>query len=204
MSRHLNLLPWNVRRSALLRERLRQWCTAWGTIVVIAVGLGCWQLQRLSSTQAELAFWQVRSERARSDEALNADLQGKINQLKARLAKYGHFESERTGFLLISTLSQAAAVNSGKLQVQKLNFATTVVTETPPAGRQPATNNTPAPTRKHHVMSLSGVASSNLVLSQFVSSLRDSAAFEKVELKSSQGKGEVAAGPRAYQIECRF
>lgn len=204
MSRHLNLLPWKVRCRALWRERLRQWCFLWGIVAVATFSASCWEWQRFASSQQELETWQRRSEGIQSIESTNGELQEKIRILQARLTKYGHFENERNGFHLLATVSQSAGLTNGKLQVQKLTFKTMHVAD---AAATPAPNAKPGPPKMRtvHVLSLSGVAATNLTLAQFVSSLRDSAAFETVELKSSQqGKGEIASGPRAYQVECSF
>ena len=204
MSRHLNLLPWKVRCHALWRGRLRQWCFLWGIIAVAAISATWWKWQRFAAGERELEIWQRRSEAIQIVESSNAGLQEKIKVLQARLNKYGHFENERNGFQLLATVNQSAGQCNGRLQVQKLSFKTSQVPEAALPNREPNAKPEPPKMRTVHVLSLSGVASTNLTLAQFVSALRDAAVFQTVELKSSQGKGEIASGPRSYQVECSF
>ncbi|MDB5388210.1 MAG: Secreted protein [Planctomycetaceae bacterium] len=215
MKQHLNLLPWKLRWRMLLRQRLRHWVLVWS---ILAVGCGLLYAQSwhgLALAQDELEIWQRRAVPVQAVQQKNASLQRKIAELQERLAKYGHLDSEQIGFQLLATISQSAGAVDGKIQVQKLAFKQTQVVDIPATPNVPAAQPAPQPApgtpvkkpkmKDVRTLTLSGVAASNLVLAQFVSSLRDSGAFHTVDLKLSTGsKVKAGGGTREFQVECSF
>jgi hypothetical protein len=221
VKQHLNLLPWRLRCRMLLRRRIRQWAVLWMILVVVTTGLGLWSWQSLGDAERDRDTWARRAVTIQSIHNENEALQRQVAALRERFQKYGHLESEQLGYQLLATISQTAASgsaggNSGEtandarkqssIQIQKLVFKQTEVQEKV-ADAKTATKNakTPPKMRTVRTVSLTGVATNNLAVAQFVSSLRDSGAFLTVDLKSSQGnKLASATDSRAYQVECSF
>ena len=209
MKRHLNLLPWQERYRTLVRERFRQWCYVWAVLALATSTVGLWEWKRLGTSERETEVWRRMSEPAVRNRASNKELQQKIAVAQERITAYGHLESESIGFSLLGTISQCTGHCQDKLQVRKLKFKTTQKTDVVPvafASTTPAPPNTKpvVTTRTVHIVSLSGVATSNLTVARFVSALRDSALFQTVDLKSSQGKTELTSHLRHYEVECSF
>jgi hypothetical protein len=210
MKRHLNLLPWSLRCRMLLRQRLRQWAIVWS---FLAVGCGVLYAQSwhgLSTTQDELELWQRRAVAVQSVHEKNGALRRKIAALQERLTKYGHLNSEQIGFQLLATISQSSESVDGKIQVQNLAFRQTQVAEAPPETKTPVAPAAPGAAikppkmREVRTLSLTGIAANNLAVAQFVSSLRDSGAFQRVDLKSTKGSKVAGSGVRNYLVECAF
>lgn len=224
MKQHLNLLPWRLRCRMLLRRRIRQWAVSWMILVVVTTGLGLWNWRSLGDAERDRDTWARRAVTIQSIHNENEALQRQVAALRERFQKYGHLESEQLGYQLLATISQTAASgspgsaggNSGEttnetrkqssIQIQKLVFKQTEVQEKVADAKAAAKNaKTPPKMRTVRTVSLTGVATNNLAVAQFVSSLRDSGAFLTVDLKSSQGnKLASAAESRAYQVECSF
>lgn len=215
MKPYLNLLPWKLRCRMLLRQRIRQWAMVWSALAVCSVLMYAQSWTGLTTAQEELEVWQRRAVAVQSVQEQNAKLQRKIAALQERLVKYGHLNSEQIGFQLLATISQSSGAVDGKIQVQKLAFRQFQVPEAPPAaapGTPAAPVSAPVPgapvkppkMRDVRTLSLTGVAANNLAVAQFVSSLRDSGAFQSVDLKSSLGSKAAVGRMRNYQVECSF
>jgi type IV pilus assembly PilN-like protein len=208
MKQHLNLLPWRLRCRMLLRERSRQWAMAWTVMTVVTLTLygGYWR--KLAESQQDLEVWQRRAAAVQAVDQKNQRLRLQIAGMQNRLMEYGYLESEQLGYQLIARTSQSSRQSGGKIQIQKLSFKAFQVPETVTPGPTPV----PAPAgaakvvsmRDVRTLSLTGVAPNNLVVAQFVSSLRDSGAFHNVNLKSTQGHTAAAFGARNFQVECSF
>lgn len=193
----------------LLNSRFRQWGAAWIGLFIVGVVLcvRSWQLH--ASAREDLEAWQRRAAGVRKIDTDNARLQTEIAALRERRLKYGDLNSEQIGFQLLATVSQSTANSNGGNQVQKLQFKQTLVPEVVTSSAGPATTaepvkgkKTPPKMKTVRTLSLSGVAQNNLMVAQFVSCLRDSGAFESVDLKSSLGNKD--SGARVYQVECTF
>lgn len=227
MSRHLNLLPWDLQCRMLRDQRLRQWAVSWLVIGVFGVTVSVTQWWRLSKAGEEYHSWERRAESVQAIQLASQNLRQKIAQQQERLVKYGHLENEKLGFQLLGTLSQAASSCGGKIQVQKMILKTNQVaiaaadkpgtaipgTATPGAAAPGAA--APTKFRDVRVLTLAGVAVNNLAVAQLVSALRDSGAFDSVELRTSQSLGDNRSlalpvssttpnGLRTYQVECAF
>ncbi len=205
MKRHLNLLPWKLRCRMLLRHRLRQWAVAWSLLALLAAGLYGKDWYGLAKAQQDLEVWQRRAVTIQTINEKNVALVRQNSQLRERLARYGHLESEQIGFQLLAVVSQCSSVKSGSIQIQKLAFKQMQVPDEiiAPNGTTPVAK--PAPKmRDVRTLTLNGAASNNLAVAQFVSALRDSGAFHSVDLKSSQGNNVTAIGSRNYQLVCSF
>ena len=205
MRRHLNLLPWNLRCRLLLRQRLRQWAIGWALLALGVAMLFGWKWHGLSAAQENLSVWQRRAATIQVIDVKNEKLRRQIAGLTARLSKYGHLESEQIGFQLLATISQSSSLGAGNIQVRKLTFNHTQVAEAVVVkDAAPGAAKTAPVMREVRKLILSGVAVNNLAVAQFVSSLRDSGAFQAVDLKSSQGNKVADTGARTYQVECSF
>ncbi|MDB5340630.1 MAG: hypothetical protein JWN70_6249 [Planctomycetaceae bacterium] len=205
MKQHLNLLPIQLRRRTLLRTRLRQWGFIWATMCAVAILLLGRSWYVLSAAYGDLATWERRASGVQAVHEQNERLRVQIEGLRRRLAKYGDLNSEQIGLKLLATVSQSSAKTSGSHQIQKLSFNQTLVADAPVhATPNAATTATPPKTREVRALVLSGVAKSNITIAEFVSTLRDSGVFQKVDLKSSQGNKTNTKGPRQYQVECTF
>ena len=215
MSRHLNLLPWGLQCQMLRNQRLRQWATVWLVIATLGVIVSALQWGRLTHAEQEYQSWERRAEGVQKIQLASQILRQKIARQQERLSKYGHLENEKLGFQLLGTLSQSASACNGKIQVQKMTFKTNqVAVEVPGKPGTPAST-APVKFRDVRILTLAGVASNNLAVAQLVSALRDSGAFDSVELRTSQsiGDGRGSATPtqsstpnglRTYQVECAF
>lgn len=205
MKRHLNLLPWKLRCRILLRQRIRQWTMAWGILATVAVLLYAKNWHGLSAAHHQLEVWHRRAVAVETINDKNETLRREIAGLKERLVKYGHLESEQVGFQLLATISQSTGSVSSPIQVQKLTFKQFQIQEKPVETKEtPKDPKAPPKLRDVRTLSLSGVATNNLAVAQFVATLRDSGAFHTVDLKSSQDNKLAAAGSRTYQVECSF
>jgi hypothetical protein len=205
MKRHLNLLPTGLQRRLLLRRRAREWALRGMILSVLTLVLLGDGLHRMNSASQELQLWQRRAATIESISESNRGLARQIGAIHQRLNKYRDVRADQLGYQLLATVSHSAQETAGDLQIRKLslNQIAAEPTATTPAPELKAKSQ-PEPVRKVFVLSLFGVAKSNLQVAQFASALRDSGAFERVDLKSSRGKKEPTEAVQTYQVDCTF
>lgn len=207
MKQHLNLLPWKYQRKTLLRKRLRTWMVGWIAIVAVS-GLMYGSLWfKVAAARRDLGEAQRSAASAQAIDEQNAKLNRDVARLQDDIAKFGHLKNERLGIHLMAVVSQSWSRCGGKIQVQKMSFRETQVVEAsskPAVPPVPGTAAKPQPTVKVQALSITGVAANNLAVSHFVSALRDSGSFLRVDLKSSKGKQDRETGSHVYQVECTF
>ena len=121
-----------------------------------------------------------------------------------KLARNNSVELQPTDHFidLLGVLGTAAQANPGKVHVQRLTVQAGQATAQPvPARGAPAASPAGSPLIVS-TLSLNGLADDDAALAQFVTALRQSGVFERVELRSSS---QVAAdSTRQYQLECRY
>ncbi|HUQ71767.1 MAG TPA: PilN domain-containing protein [Planctomycetaceae bacterium] len=168
------------------------------TVLTLASMAHSWQGRSLA--RQELELWNRRAATIESIHETNQRLRQRIAALDTRLIKYQDLHTDRLGFQVLATVSRSAQLSGGDVQVRTFSYKQlTLAPEVLPKGEAK-----PAGPRESHMLSLHGVAKSNLQLAHFVSALRDSGAFLRVDLKSSHGKKNELAGTRTYQVDCAF
>ena len=187
MKNHLNLLPMNYRRKQLLIRRGQQWLVIWVGALVAAGGL--YWAQYTQNNRARSRLESLRREYAPVKQmADEVDmLRTKIVELRNRESIVLSLADEQSMLTLIGLLSRAAKQCEGQLCVQRLQLNR----------RQEG-----GPHVK--VLQLEGIATTNHLVAQFAAALRDTEAFQRVELKSSGRRVVENAEDQAYSLECVF
>lgn len=202
MKPHLNLLPPGVRSRLLLRRRTREWAYRGMLLAALALCALGGVLRQWTSASQELELWKRRAASVEEIDAKNRQLFSRTGLLQRRLNKYRNLQSERLGYQLLSTLSHSSRGTQGEMQIRKLALR---LVETTVVSSNKSKTTAPVCTQSY-VLSVTGAAKNNLHIAQFASSLRDSGAFERVDLKSSRGgtRAGNADGERLYHLECTF
>lgn len=211
MKTNVNLLPWSYRRSRLVRRRLRQWSVVWAfTALVLAAGWG-----------DERARWQAALEETENEEERYDEvrtLRGEIARLTAQQKNLGEqqalvrrLQQAPPPLLPLALVSASAAHCGGRVAVRHLFFDEQPPNTSPapvPAPVPAATNGQPpanAPKtveRQPARLTLEGVGADNVAIAEFVVGLRDSGAFERVDLKSTAASVTRSGDVTTYQVEC--
>ena len=212
MKTNVNLLPWDYRRSRLIRRRLRQWSVVWSlTALVLAAG---W-LEARSRWQA--ALQETENEEERYDEV--RVLRGEIARLTAQQKNLGEqqelvrrLQQAPPPLLPLALVSASAAHCGGRVAVRHLFYneqppkSSAVTVSAPIPG--PAANGQPPASvpktveRQPAQLTLDGVGADNVAVAEFVVGLRESGAFERVELKSTAASVTRSGNVTTYQVEC--
>jgi Tfp pilus assembly protein PilN len=199
MKDYLNLIPWKCRKAQLLRLRLRQWCLPWAIAggLVLAAGVVKWDQWRCGRDRVE------RLQRACGPtDSLLAEIQAltkRVEALKAREAAVAQLEDPRPALALLGLVSRSAKQCEGRLRVELLSLQTKQ-----DAGASAGLGPTAAGLARRKSLVLKGIAADNLAVAQFVLALRQTKAFDRVELKSSQVQPADHRPARTYQVECLY
>ncbi len=110
---------------------------------------------------------------------------GQLGQYKALLAQ---LEGSRPALTLLGLISQSARQCGGRLRLEELTARTA----------QDETAGSPA------TLTLKGAAADNLAVARFVAGLRQTAAFQRVELKGSEQKNVEGGQSHSFVIECTY
>ncbi len=205
MKTRLNLLPWRVRRSQIVRRRLIQWTVAWAMVAGVTAGLCLAKANQRA--EAQEALTRLEDEYA-PIAAVRNQIQSCRKSLEAwnrREAAAAQLEDSRPALTLVGMVSRSARVCQGRLRIDLLTVRprdeASRAAEKKPAEKQ----KTPTPAGSPSAtVTIKGAALDNLAVSRFVAALRETKAFDRVELKSSaeQPIGDVRTC--SYQVECSY
>ena len=172
--------------------------------------------ERLDSAREELTSTQKRCEPLTETQRRHANLVAERERIQKRLDLVDRLQDPQAAFRLIGLVSQSAQACSGGIRVRDFWLSedrTAIVQPSKQASivRQRSSGGVPKPVDPepqpevvpHSRLVLQGVAADNLAVAKFVVALRESGAFETVDLKSSMGasnRGRI----RTYRIECVF
>lgn len=223
MKRHLNLLPWHMRLRLVVRTQLIRWAVIW--TVAIGAGVLAWfQLHEerlaLSHDADALERKCVPVLKARRE---HAKLLTEQSRMTKRLDLIAKLQDPQAAFRLIGLISRSARTCEGGVQVRDFWLSEDRVpvvsanqnSQPVRQARQPKRGRpkvTPKPKAEEQAkpeekvisrLVLQGVAADNLAVAKFVVALRESGAFDAVDLKSSMGASSRSR-LRTYRIECVF
>ena len=189
MKTYLNLLPMAYRRKQLILQRVRQWSIIW-LVALAGFGVLYWA-QHTQNHRARSRLESLRQDYAplkkMSDEV--ESLQVKIEELRRRESIVLSLADEQSMLTLIGLLSRATKQCDGKLCVQRMQLNR----------RQDGAGN-----QFIKVLQLDGIAVDNHLVARFAAALRDTAAFQRVELKSSGRRVAEDSTAQVYSVECSF
>jgi hypothetical protein len=188
MKTHVNLLPMVYRRKQLIVRCARQWSAIW-FIALSGVGVLYW-MQHTQNHRARARLESLRREHAPAKllaEEVEA-LRLKIDELRHRESIVLSLADEQSVLTLVGLLSRATLQCEGKLCIQRLQL------------------NRRQDNGQHFtkVLQLDGIAVDNHLVARFAAALRDTAAFQRVELKSSGRRGGDEPAAQVYSLECFF
>jgi Tfp pilus assembly protein PilN len=213
MKTYINLLPWVCQRNQLVALRLRQWL-AIGAAVAVVLGVLC--VARLQSRQAAESRLQGLKLEYTPTETLSKEittLRARLAELSSQESTLAQLEDPRPALTLVGLISQSARKCEGRLKVETMALRSS---EGPQASAKPgeAAKTAPAPAATSPApastaggatsVSIKGIALDNLAVAQFVVALRQTKAFERVELKASVEHASPGMPARSYLVECMY
>ena len=198
----INLLPPNTRLKIQFRSMLRRYVRIWCLAGLGAVACASVQVWECRQAAARIAALEDRCQPLYALQQVISEDRQQLQQLEARSKQVSQLQPTDHFIDLLGVLVTAAQANGGKVHVQRLTVQAGQPTAQPiPARGATATSPTGSPAVVS-TLSLNGLAEDDEALAQFVTALRQSGVFERVELRSSS---QVAAdSTRQYQLECRY
>ena len=200
----------------MVRLRLRQWLLPWAA----ALGaLGVLFFIQGSRYQAARARAEQLEEQCAPVDKLREEIRGlreRAGELTRRESILKPLEEPRPALTLLAMVSRSAEKCEGQLRVEKLvlrpageaaSAAPSVPAQPgPAAGNAQAAARAPVPSRpaSTSLVTITGAALDNLAVARFVASLRQTGAFDRVELKSSEDKAPASQHVCSYTIECAY
>ncbi len=220
MKRHLNLLPLKMRMRLLVRTQLRRWVVVWGIAAI--TGMFAWVEfdGEFDALEQHVDTLKKKCEPIADIRKQHAGLMSEKQRVTKRLELIAKLQDPQAAYRLIGLVSKSARSCDGGIRVrdfwlseervQVASAAATAVKKAkePKRGRKKVIpkkleeQQKPAETLESRLV-LQGVAADNLAVAKFVVSLRESGAFNTVDLKSSMGVS-ARARVRTYRIECVF
>jgi Tfp pilus assembly protein PilN len=200
MRTHINLIPWKVRRAQVVRRRLLQWAVVWAAAAGATVGIGVAKANRNAAVRQTLDA--LEAEYA-PIAALRQEIRTCRQSLEAwnrREAAAAQLEDTRPALTLLGMVGRSARQCEGRLRVDQLTVRPreeSLVAEKKSAAKQP--NTSPST-----LVTIKGVALDNPAVSRFVAALRQTQAFDRVELKSSAEQSTGDLKTWSYLVECGY
>jgi len=204
MTSHINLLPWKLRRRFIIRRVLARWSAV---AMIVLLGSSVFIVNshlKLRTSQAELRQLVQRAAPVQQLIAENDRLTDQLERSDQRSLLLDSLAATGHPLQLIGIVSRSASATPGEILVQQFEL---IETEPTPTARTTSSGNKdllPPVGRKHRQLGLTGMATDDLALSQFVTQLRDVGVFQTVELRASNDIDLSAGSARRYTVECSF
>lgn len=203
MSRTLNLLTDRFRLRMLLRRRLRQWGAVCAVVGAVSLGWTGWRVLDVRALHAQLTDRQAVAAPLARMQGESRRIQKQLDVLNRRQSLLALLEQGKLPYQVVAVISRSTRQCEGQVQVRELLLSRHQVEK--PAAAAPSGRPTAAKpeTMERILLTLKGVAADNLAVARFVTALRESAAFEHVDLRSAAEDGHplLPAG-RSYWVEC--
>lgn len=196
MKTHVNLLPWKYRLVTAIRARAVQWSLV--GLATAAVLAGAWLLKN-SEHDALLATTGRLEERLRPISRLGREtgaLKAKLALISQKQQVLAELESNRPALTLLGLVGASAKKCAGEIRVERLSLKPLKSSETAATG--------PSVAKGPMAVTLQGIGVNNLAVARFVVALRETKAFDRVELKSSAETGSADSPACSYLVECSY
>lgn len=204
----MNLLPCNIRMRLALQPRIRSWCLAACAAAVAGCGWFFCELEHLNRDRAALAALENRALPLQQLARDRDRIQRKLAEISSRESVLAHLDADRTPLAYVALVSRAAEATGGRLRVGKMHVQTapmeTALPPAPtsgPAAPKARPQQAPAARTQTEIL-LQGAAVDDLAVAAFVHGLRDSGAFQNVELNSSREAAVLQGVVRLYEVKC--
>ena len=200
MKNYANLLPEDYRRRRLVRRRVLQWVLVAGVVMAAALPLWAVQTQRLLSEQEML---HARRKVYAPTKAMLVEIprmHSEMKELSQRDVMVRKLTDDRPPLAALGMISQAAASCKGQVRVFQM------IVDRPPT--QPAADGeaeaAKSPASKPSLITLQGTGIDNPSVARFVVNLRQTQAFQRVDLKSSVRGRMALSDVQRFVVECEF
>lgn len=204
MANHINLLPWEFRRRTIVRRVL----TRWAIVAVIAlVASGFFVVDshlKLRESQTKLQQLVQQTVPLREVVEENRRLSEQLKRSDQRRLLLDSLAATSQPLQLIGIVSQSASTTPGEILVQQFELTETEAATIARGKSTTGRNEAPPVVEMQRRLGLTGMATDDLALSQFVSQLRDVGVFHTVELRASSDVELSAGSARRYTVECSF
>jgi hypothetical protein len=200
MKNYANLLPEDYRRGRLVRRRLVQWAIVWSVVVATALPLWAIQTHRLTSERNTLRERRAVYAPTKRMLAEIPRMQGEMKELSQRDEMVRHLTDDRPPLAALGMISHAAASCDGKVRIFQL------IVERPPTPTKLAGDAAKAEllAAKPSLLTLQGTGIDNQSIARFVVHLRQTQAFQRVDLKSSVRGRLALSDVQRFVVECEF
>jgi len=198
MKNSVNLLPWKCCRMQVIRLRVLQWSIPCA-IAAAAVGLlGVVEWGRYRAAEARVEQLEQDYVPVASFGEQIKKQQQRLEELSGHAARVAALENPRPTLTLLALVSQSARECQGKLHVEALSLQ--------PSGdsAKKAGKAASQPDPGAAVVAIKGIAADNLAVARFVVALRQTKAFQRVDLKSTQEQPYGATRACSYLVECGY
>ena len=190
MNHSVNLLPIAYRQRQLAHERFRLWFVVWLLVAATCAGLASTQFARLRTRVLRLESLRRQYEPIQEARDEIDKLQSRIAELQQREKLAFSLSDEQSMLTVVGLLSRSARQCNGDVAVQELRL-----------DRRSAPG---APAPFHRVLMLDGVATGHQAVVRFAEELKNSGAFERVELKQTGSDELNGHEATTYRMECIF
>ncbi len=200
MKTHLNLIPWKVRQAQVVRRRLMQWAVVWAAAAGAMAGIGVAKANQSAAVRQTLDALEAEYAPVA---ALRQEIRTCRQSLEAwsrREAAAAQLEDTRPALTLLGMVGRSARQCEGRLRVDQLTVRPRE--QSPGAEKKSAGKHPNAGVST--LVTIKGVALDNPSVSRFVAALRQTQAFDRVELKSSAEQPAGDLKTCSYLVECSY
>lgn len=211
MKTHINLLPWKCRQSQTFRLRLFRWSFAWTAAALMVGGVYWIKAEELATARAEADRLQDQYTPIETMRKEIAAARQRLDQWSKRQAIVAQLEDSRPPLALLALVSRSASQCAGRLRVEQLTVRTSEPA-TKPQENKPSEKTLQKNGQEVQAVgrvsvataTIKGTAGDNLAVARFVLALRQTDAFDRVELKSAAGHPVAGTKACSYLVECVY
>lgn len=210
MNDAINFLPAEFLRRTLLRTRLAQWSVVWAAVATAAGGGGLWKLSTDAALRQRVRDLEAQCAPLRELARESRQIQDRLQEISGRQSLLAQLDRAQHPLHVLGVVSQCAAAADKRLYVERLQLSPIEPASTPTNSPNTAAGGNPpvpasAPAAKAPVartrLTLGGLAADDLAVARFMTGLRNSQIFERIDLNSSSRVPHPQGHARRYEID---
>ncbi|TWT59931.1 PilN domain-containing protein [Rubinisphaera italica] len=198
--KRLNLVPLSTQFELILRSQLRRWVKTIGFVICGLAIIILWQVSELHVSTVVLHQKEMRYQPVRDMMSQNSKISQQLKEIEQQKTQLKNLVSGPTPLHILKAIAVASHHASGQVVVTSLSCNSQDVQEQQPA-KSTNVSNVSRKCKRIGTVAMAGNGEDDEAIMEFISALKSSGLFNKVELKSATHTKDQNHTTKQFHIE---
>ncbi|HCS52320.1 PilN domain-containing protein [Rubinisphaera sp.] len=198
--KRMNLVPLSTQFELILRSQLRRGMTTIGFVVCGLAIIILWQASELQVSTVELQQKELRYQPVREMMSQNSNISQQLKQIEQQKTHLNNLVAGPTPLHILKAIAVASHHASGEVVVMSLSCNSQDVEEQQ-AGKPTNVSDVKRKLKRMITIAMSGKGEDDEAIMEFISALKGSGLFKKVELKSASHANDLNQTSKQFHVE---